>query len=135
MSGGPSVSTPTRSFSRIPFVLKLSSGTRVEGELVRHLAPFAIGTILKAKKLNGVLTREKEMIVLMLGLTVGLEKPKRNFKRGAVVLLPIDGSIRFVLSDMEVQRPMNHIGEVLSGIEELDKTTSGEAAELSFQMV
>ncbi|MDG6934837.1 MAG: hypothetical protein JRN68_09080 [Nitrososphaerota archaeon] len=133
MSTNPPDTNQARSFSRIPFTLTLTSGKVVKGELVRHLAPFCIGTMLKMKRLRGFVTKEGNAVVLVSGVTAGLEKPVRRFGRGDVAFLPLDGSIRFILSETDASRPMNHIGNVLSGMEVLDSVNPGETADLLFQ--
>lgn len=119
-----------RSFSRVPFVLKVAGKGEVKGELIKHLAPFTNRQIIKRGKVEGVITKEGDMIVLMAGITAGLEKAKRSFKEGDVTLLPLDGSMRFILKDQDVSRPMNHIGQVKEGMETLRRLGPGDTAQL-----
>jgi hypothetical protein len=118
------------SFSRIPFSFTVTGRGRAEGFLIRHLSPFAVGHIMKARKVEGVLTREGDVLVMVAGLSVGPEKTRRSFQRGSVTYLPLDGSIRFYLSDGESLRPMNHLGEITAGLEILMKARSGDSGTL-----
>ncbi|MEM0118284.1 MAG: hypothetical protein QXV32_07535 [Conexivisphaerales archaeon] len=128
------MSSAAPSFSRIPFRLVISEKGEVRGELVKHLAPFTNAQLIKAGKVEGVITREKEQVVLVAGIKAGLEKSKKEFEAGSVALLPLDGSIRFILTNQSVPRPMNHIGEVKEGMDILAHARSGDRAQLLIEI-
>jgi hypothetical protein len=124
------VSNPAPSFSRVPFRLLISEKGEVRGELIKHLAPLTNSMLIKIRKIEGVITRESEQVVLLAGIRAGLEKSKREFESGSVALLPLDGSIRFILVKQNVARPMNHIGEVKYGLSVLLDAKSGDRGQL-----
>jgi len=124
------MSNPAPSFSRVPFRLLIFEKGEIKGELVRHLAPLTNSQLIKVGQIEGIITREGEQVVMLAGVRAGLEKSKKDFEPGSVALLPLDGSIRFILSKQSVARPMNHIGEVKEGLSLLAKAKSGDRAQL-----
>lgn len=122
------MSLAARSFSRIPFRLLIANRGEVKGELIKHLAPFTNSRLIKLRRLEGVITREKSQVVFLANMSVGLEKSKKDFEAGDIAILPIDGSIRFILEKITASRPMNHIGAVKNGLDILLQTKSGDSA-------
>jgi hypothetical protein len=108
----------------------ISEKGEVRGELIKHLAPLTNSMLIKIRKIEGVITRESEQVVLLAGIRAGLEKSKKEFESGSVALLPLDGSIRFILVKQNVARPMNHIGEVKYGLSVLLDAKSGDRGQL-----
>ncbi len=118
------------SFSRIRFTLTVQGKGACAGELVRHLAPFTVRTIVRAGRVQGVLTSDRCGLVLLAGMDSGAEKTKKEFSRGDVAYLPLDGSIHIFTKDCSTSRPMNHLGAVQEGLDVLDLAKPGDRASL-----
>ncbi|MEM3685406.1 MAG: hypothetical protein QXT39_07065 [Conexivisphaerales archaeon] len=126
--------TQAPSYSRIRFVIEFADKGSCEGELVRHLAPFTILKITKLQSFQGLLTEDKDSIVLLINISTGLEKPKKMFREGDLGYFPINDSLHIFRNDAVLSRPMNHLGYVKSNLELLRSVRAGDSAKIAILM-
>lgn len=115
------------SFSRIPIVISILRKGDAEGEVFRHLAPATLSALLSRMPINGRVTRFDDAFVYILtGVVAGVEKAKKEFRRGELAFLSLNGALCIFLKDSSVAKPMNPIGKVTSGLELIEKASKGD---------
>ena len=83
--------------------------------------------MLMQNKLAGRIVRFQDVFIYApLGIRVGVEKVKRQFKKGEVAFMSSTGAICFFIKDAIVGVPMNPLGEVSSGMEIVEKCGAGD---------
>ena len=83
------------------------------------------GAVLKALPVQDRVHRfEDKFVYIETGMVIGAEKPKTQFKRGDMTLLPSNGGICFFLKDCTVQA-MNPLGRILK-IEIVEASQAGD---------
>ncbi len=68
----------------------------------------------------------KNIVYLETPLSSGIERPKKDFKKGDISFLPTGGSICFFLSDTSNAKTMTPLGIITSNIDALSKVKSGD---------
>ena len=56
----------------------------------------------------------------------GIERPRREFKKGDVAFLPVSGSICFFTKDSEPGKTMTPIGKISGDLKVLDDVKAGD---------
>jgi len=101
-------------------------------ELYRHLAPVTVSAILEALPIVSRATiYPGAMVTLLTNIRVGVEKPRSEFMRGDVAFLPANGSICVFVTSAKSARPLNPVGKVESGLENLERSSVGDVIEIS----
>src|ERR687886_1673184 len=119
------------SVSRFPLTLEILNRGSAQCEIVRHLSPLTVGTILKRLPLQDRIHKFADKLVYIeTGLTIGAEKQKTRFKRGDIAYMTSNGSICVFIKDSSVI-PMNPIGIVKSNLEIIEATRTGDIMILS----
>lgn len=119
------------SVSKIEFRALFEGKGEAKVNIYRHLSPITINNMLMQSKLAGRIVRFQDVFIYApLGVRVGVEKAKRQFKRGEVAFVPSAGAICFFIKDASVGVPMNPLGEVSSGIEIIDRCGAGDTVQL-----
>ena len=72
----------------------------------------------------------KSIVYLETPIDSGIERPRKEFKRGDVAFMPASGSICFFLSDSEPGKTMTPIGKITKNLEELQTVESGDVLSL-----
>ena len=86
-----------------------------------------MGFILRALPLQGNAHRLGNSIVyLETPIDSGIERPRREFKKGDVAFLPASGSICFFTKDAEPGKTMTPIGKISGDINTLDDVKAGD---------
>ncbi len=108
------------SVSRVRVVLIVKGKGECECELVRHLAPLTVGSILRALPLESRIYRfDDKFVYIDAGVSVGAEKQRDSFKRGDIGFMVSNNSICIFLKDVSGMR-FNPLGKILSNIELLE---------------
>ncbi|MFL6318381.1 MAG: cyclophilin-like fold protein [Nitrososphaeraceae archaeon] len=116
----------SHSVSRLPMILEILNRGSAQCEIIRHLSPLTVGTILKGLPLQGRVHKFADILVYIdTGLIIGAEKQKTQFKRGDIAYMTYNGSICIFIKDSSY-RPMNPIGIVKSNLEVIESTQTGD---------
>ena len=84
------------SVSKSTLILEIKGKFKLTCDLKRHLSPRTVGFILRALPIDGNAHRLGESIVyLETSIDSGIERSRREFKKGDVAFLPASGSICF----------------------------------------
>jgi hypothetical protein len=114
------------SVSRLKIAIEIQDKGSASVELVRHLAPLTIGTILKSLPLQDRVHRYADKFVYIeTGLMIGPEKHRTQFHRGDIAYLTSNSSICVFVQDANVQ-PMNSLGTVTSNLEIIESSRPGD---------
>jgi uncharacterized protein len=114
------------SISRFSLILEISNKGLAQCEIIRHLSPLTVGTILKNLPLQDRVHKYADKLVYIeTGLTIGTEKQKTQFRRGDIGYMTSNSSICIFLKDSSYM-PMNPIGIVKSNIELMESTETGD---------
>jgi uncharacterized protein len=116
----------SHSVSRLPMILEILNRGSAQCEIIRHLSPLTVGTILKGLPLQDRVHKFADILVYIeTGLIIGAEKQKTQFKRGDIAYMTYNGSICIFIKDSSY-RPMNPIGIVKSNLEVIESTHTGD---------
>ena len=100
--------------------------TEYRCEIIRHLSPLTVATILKNLPLQDRVHKYADKLVYIeTGLTIGAEKQKTQFRRGEIAFMTSNSSICIFIKDSSYM-PMNPIGKVKSSIELMEFTEIGD---------
>lgn len=114
------------SVSRFSLSLEISNRGSAQCEIIRHLSPLTVGTILKNLPLQDRVHKYADkLIYIETGLTIGAEKQRTQFKRGDIAYMTSNSSICIFIKDSSYM-PMNPIGIVKSNIELMESTDIGD---------
>ena len=115
------------SVSKTTLILEIKGKFKIVCDLKRHLSPRTVGFILRALPIEANAHRLGTSIVyLETSIDSGIERPRREFKKGDVAFLPTSGSICFFTSNSEPGKTMTPIGKLTGEIEKLDDVKSGD---------
>ena len=115
------------SVSKTTLVLEIKGKSKIVCDLKRHLSPRTVGFIIRALPIEGNAHRLGESIVyLETAIDSGIERPRREFKKGDIAFLPASGSICFFTKDSEPGKTMTPIGKLSGEIETLGDVKSGD---------
>ena len=115
------------SVSKIKLVLELRGKAKLQCELKRHLSPRTVAIISRALPLEGnAHVLGKGIVYLETPIESGLDRPRREFKKGDIAFLPANGSICFFLEDASEVKTMTPIGKITTQIESLNDIKSGD---------
>ncbi|MBE44145.1 MAG: hypothetical protein CMO16_03050 [Thaumarchaeota archaeon] len=115
------------SVSRTRLLLELKGKGICECEFARHMAPLTVGTLLRTVPIEGRAHRyEDQFIYFETGITIGTEKRKTDFKRGDMTFMIASGSICIFVKDISTSTNMNPIGKVITNLELIENSTSGD---------
>ncbi len=119
------------SVSKIRLILEINGKDNLECELKRHLSPRTIGTILRSLPLEGNMhLLGKTIVYLETPLSSGIERAKKDFKKGDIAFLPSGGSICFFLADSSPGKTMTPLGKIISNLDSLSNLKSGDVLKL-----
>jgi len=117
----------TSSVSKINLILEIRGKTKISCDLKRHLSPRTVGTIIRSLPLEGnAHLLGKSIAYLETQIVSGIERPRKEFKKGDIAFLPTSGSICFFFANSEPGKTMTPIGKIISNVEELKDIQSGD---------
>jgi uncharacterized protein len=112
--------------SRLPIILEIANKGFAQCEMIRHLSPLSIASIIKHLPLQDRIHKiAQDIVYINTGLTIGAEKPRTHFKRGDIAYMTSSASICIFVKDSIVNQ-MNPIGIVNSNLELLESTSAGD---------
>jgi hypothetical protein len=85
---------------------------RVEGELLRFLAPRTVDALLRGRSFEGRAFRTHGGIYFPIGLGMGNEKPIREVPRGAIAYWPRPSAICIFLEEVRFGDKVTRLGGI-----------------------
>jgi uncharacterized protein len=119
------------SVSKVDCIASIGGRGTARISLFRHLAPLTVNALLHTLPFDSRVTVQPVMVSMFTQLRVGVEKPRTQFVRGDVAFLPSGGLVCFFLGEAKSDRPLNPMGRVESGIEQLDGVRPGDVIRLT----
>jgi hypothetical protein len=90
------------------------------------MAPLTVSSILKGLPVQDrVHMFSDQFKYIETGLVIGAEKQKSQFRRGDIAFMVSSGSICVFVKDCSVS-PMNPVGTVLSNLEAIESSRTGD---------
>ncbi len=119
------------SVSKIKLILEIRDKEKLHCELKRHLSPRTVGIIIRALPLEGnAHFLGKNIVYLETSIESGLDRPRREFKKGDIAFMPANGSLCFFLDNKDEVKTMTPIGKINSQIDSLKNIKSGDVLAL-----
>ena len=119
------------SVSKIKLILEIRGKTKLNCELKRHLSPRTIGIISRSLPLEGNAHLMADNIAYFETLIEsGIDRPRKEFKKGDIAFLPTNGSICFFSADVPSVKTMTPIGKILSDSSILNTIKPGDVFSL-----
>lgn len=115
------------SVSSLHLIVEVKGKVKMDCELKRHLSPKTVGTILRSLPLEGNAHFLGQSIVYFETMvSSGIERQRKEFKKGDVAFSPGGGSICFFSSDVVTTKAMTPIGKLSGNTEELSLIKPGD---------
>ena len=117
----------TESVSKIKLILEIRDNGKLECELKRHLSPRTVGIITRALPINGnAHLMSSSIAYLESAVESGIERQRKEFKKGDIAFLPNNGSICFFFEDTVTTKAMSPLGKIISNVDALKTIKSGD---------
>ena len=117
----------SHSVSRKQLILEIKGKAKIQCDLKRHLSPVTVGTIMRSLPLEGhVHLLGKNIAYFETAVDSGIERARKEFKKGDVTFLPSSGSICFFLVDAKPGKSMTPIGKFFDNENVLNDLKSGD---------
>jgi len=111
--------------SRVKIRFVIDGLGEAEGELVRHLAPRTIDTIVRNLPIEGRAALWKEEVYFEIPVKIGEEKPKSTVEKGTLAFWPMGSAICVFYGETQPYSPVNVLGEITKNLELFSKVKSG----------
>ncbi|MEM2904845.1 MAG: cyclophilin-like family protein [Candidatus Bathyarchaeia archaeon] len=95
------------------------------GRLLRFLAPRTVDAIVKSLPLHGRVTRIQGGLYFQVGLRLGIEKARRQFRTGEIAYWPLSDAICLFNLEANLYTPANLVGQLENGLEVVEAVKSG----------
>jgi hypothetical protein len=119
------------SVSSSHLVVEIKGKSKLSCELKRHLSPKTVGSILRSLPLEGnAHFLGQNIIYFETVISSGVERQRKEFKKGDIAFSPAGGSICFFLSDVVSSKAMTPIGKLLSNTDSLTNVKAGDVIAL-----
>lgn len=103
------------SVSKIKLILEIRGKAKLNCELKRHLSPRTVGIISRSLPLEGNAHPMSDKITYFeTPIESGIDRPRKEFKKGDIAFLPASGSICFFADDTVSPKTMTPIGKITS---------------------
>ncbi|RLI06651.1 hypothetical protein DRO32_05265 [Candidatus Bathyarchaeota archaeon] len=113
------------SVSRVPVRFVIEGLGVAHGELVRHLAPKTVDTIVSSLPLEGYASVWREEVYFEVPVRLGREKPVRRVERGSIAYWPTASAICIFYGSSQPIGPVNPLGHITEGLELFAKVKMG----------
>ena len=114
------------SVSKKNLILEIKGKAKIHCDLKSHLSPKTVGTIMRSLPLEGHAHMLGEKIAYFeTTVDSGIERERREFKKGEVAFLSSSGSICFFIDDSSPGKIMTPIGKIDS-VEKLKDLKAGD---------
>jgi hypothetical protein len=108
-------------------IVEVKGKSKMTCELKRHLSPKTVGSILRSLPLEGNAHFLGQNIVYFeTVINSGVERQRKEFKKGDIAFSPAGGSICFFISDVISSKAMTPIGKLLSDVDALTSVKPGD---------
>ena len=115
------------SVSKILLVLDVKDKFKINCVLKRHLVPTLVGKISRSLPLGGnAHILGKSGIYFETSVEAGLQRARKEFKKGDIAFLSVGHAICFFYSDSKTQKEMSPIGRITGNPEILETIESGD---------
>jgi uncharacterized protein len=115
------------SVSGLDLTVEIRGKAKLICQLKRHLSPKTVGIISRSLPLDGNAHFIGQTIVYFeTSISSGVERQRKEFKKGDVAFSPTGGSICFFISDTITTKPMTPIGRIVSDSELLRNAKPGD---------
>jgi len=112
----------------------LDTGETASGDLLRHLAPLTISTLLRSFPFEGRTAYfNDEMIYWPSNLVIGAERLKSELRKGDIAFIPASGAVAVFLKDTHLARPVIHIGRLSSDVTTISRMKPGSTIRIEEQ--
>jgi len=119
------------SVSNIKLILEIRGKAKLNCELKRHLSPRTVGIISRSLPLEGNAHQFTNSISYFeTSIDSGIDRSRKEFKKGDIAFLPANGSICFFSEDASLSKTMTPIGKIISDIAVLAEIKSGDVFSL-----
>ena len=115
------------SVSKISLILDVKGKFKIKCVSKRHLAPALVGKINRSLPLSGhshIL--EKSGVYFETSVEAGLQRTRREFKKGDIAFLSVGHAVCFFYADSKIQKEMSPIGKIIDDPELLKSVQSGD---------
>lgn len=115
------------SVSKIKLILEIRGKGKLSCELKRHLSPGTVGIISRCLPLEGnVHALGQSIVYIATPIESGIDRPRKEYKKGDIAFLPANGSICFIVEDVSSSKTMTPIGKITSGVDLLKSIKPGD---------
>jgi len=112
-------------------ILEIKGKSKLECELKRHLSPKTVGIIMRSIPLDGnAHFMGQNIIYFETKVNSGVERQKKEFKKGDIAFTPAGSSICLFVSDVVTSKSLTPIGKILSNVDALKDVKSGDVISL-----
>ena len=119
------------SVSTSKLILEIKGKSKMECELKRHLSPKTVGIIMRSIPLDGNAHFIGQNIVYFeTKIASGVERQKKEFKKGDIAFTPAGSSICIFASDTITSKPMTPIGKILTNVDSIKEAKPGDVFSL-----
>ncbi|MBI5146855.1 MAG: hypothetical protein HZA84_06500 [Thaumarchaeota archaeon] len=120
------------SVSSFQLIIEIKGKSKLTCELKRHLSPKTVSSILRSLPLEGNAHFLGQNIVYFeTTINSGVERQRKEFKKGDIAFSPAGGSICFFLSDVVLSKSMTPIGKISSDMGVLNDVKAGDVIAVS----
>ena len=115
------------SVSKISLAIDVKDKFKINCVLKRHLVPTLVGKISRSLPLGGnAHNLGKSGIYFETSVDAGLQRTRREFKKGDIAFLSVGHAVCFFYSDSKTQKEMSLIGRITDDPEILKTIESGD---------
>jgi len=115
------------SISKKQLILEIKDKAKIPCELKRHLSPRTVGTIMRSIPIEGhAHLMGKNIAYFETTIDSGIERPRKEFKKGDVAFSSSSGSICFFIADSVPGKTMTPIGKMTENVDELKALKPGD---------
>ncbi|MEM4249061.1 MAG: cyclophilin-like fold protein [Candidatus Nitrosotenuis sp.] len=108
-------------------VVEIKTKSKLTCELKRHLSPKTVGSILRSLPLDGnAHFLGQNIVYIETAINSGVERQRKEFKKGDIAFSPAGGSICFFVSDVMTTKSMTPIGKILENVDALKEVKPGD---------
>ncbi|QLH09001.1 cyclophilin-like fold protein [Candidatus Nitrosotenuis sp. DW1] len=120
------------SVSSFQLIIEIRGKSKLTCDLKRHLSPKTVSSILRSLPLEGNAHFLGQNIVYFeTMINSGVERQRKEFKKGDIAFSPAGGSICFFLSDVILTKSMTPIGKITSDVAMLCDVKPGDVIAVS----
>ena len=119
------------SVSKINLILDIRGKAKLNCELKKHLSPRTVGIISRCLPLEGNAHHmSKNITYFETPIESGIDRPRKEFKKGDIAFLPANGSICFFYDATSSSKTMTPIGKISSDCSILKTIKPGDVLTL-----